>query len=292
MKPNVFRAFCDLAYEQAGIKLGEEKLALVSARVGKRLRALNLTSEVDYLEVLRTDDGGELIEFLDVISTNFTSFFREPAHFDRLAQDLGARLAQGQKSFRLWCAASSSGEEPYTIALVLDQLFAGHERSRPGGTAGQPGSQRSGELAKASDQRGGVDWKVLATDISTKVLGMAKRGQYRAQQLKAVQRDALARSFVKLRGDASGDDVIYEAGHELKSHLTFARLNLARPPFPMRGPFDAVSRSRTEARPLVGGTTPRRILINVLLPAPLAPTRPMMPDSTLRSSISRALTWP
>ena len=212
MKPNVFRAFCDLAYEQAGIKLGEEKLALVSARVGKRLRALNLTSEVDYLEVLRTDDGGELIEFLDVISTNFTSFFREPAHFDRLAQDLGARMAQGQKSFRLWCAASSSGEEPYTIALVLDQLFAGQ----------------------------GVEWKVLATDISTKVLGMAKRGQYRAQQLKAVQRDALARSFVKMRGDATGDDVVYEAGPELKSHLTFARLNLARPPFPMRGPFDAV----------------------------------------------------
>jgi chemotaxis protein methyltransferase CheR len=121
-------------------------------------------------------------------------------------------MEQGQKSFRLWCAASSSGEEPYTIALVLDQLFAGQ----------------------------GVDWKVLATDISTKVLGMAKRGQYRAQQLKAVQRDALARSFVKVRGDASGDDVIYEAGHELKSHLTFARLNLARPPFPMRGPFDAV----------------------------------------------------
>jgi chemotaxis protein methyltransferase CheR len=215
MKPNVFRAFCDLAYEQAGIRLGEEKLALVSARVGKRLRALNLTNEVDYLEVLRTDDGGELIEFLDVISTNFTSFFREPAHFDRLAADLGARLEKGQKTFRLWCAASSSGEEPYTIALVLEQLFSGS----------------------------GVDWKVLATDISTRVLGMAKRGQYRAQQLKAVPREALASSFVKLRDGehaASGDDVLYEAGRELKSHLTFARLNLARPPFPMRGPFDAV----------------------------------------------------
>jgi len=221
MKPNVFRAFCDLAYQQAGIKLGEEKWALVSARVGKRLRALNLSSEVDYLEVLRRGDGGELIEFLDVISTHFTSFFREPAHFDRLAQDLGARLAKGQKTFRLWCAASSSGEEPYTIALVLEQLFAGHVR-------------------RASDPGSGVDWKVLATDLSTRVLGMAKRGQYRAQQLKTVPRDALARSFVKLQGDASGDDVVYEAGPELKSHLTFARLNLARPPFPMRGPFDAV----------------------------------------------------
>ncbi|MDP1829172.1 MAG: CheR family methyltransferase [Archangium sp.] len=210
MRATDFRAFCDLAYQQAGIRLGEEKQALVSARVGKRLRALNLQTETQYLEVLRTDDGGELIEFLDVISTNFTSFFREPAHFDALAADLGKRLAGGQQSFKLWCAAASSGEEPYTIALVLDELFAGQ----------------------------GVDWRVLCTDISTRVLGMAKRGQYRGQQLKSVRRDALARSFIKRSGE--GDEAIYEAGAELKSHLTFSRLNLARPPFPMRGPFDAV----------------------------------------------------
>ena len=86
----------------------------------------------------------------------------------------------------------------------------------------------------------GVDWKVLCTDISTKVLGMAKRGQYRAPQLKAVKREALARHFVKLRGEGTGDDAVYEVSRELKAHLTFARLNLARPPYPMRGPFDAV----------------------------------------------------
>ncbi len=212
MRPNDFRAFCDLAYEQAGIKLGEEKLALVSARVGKRLRALNLANETAYLQVLKADDGKELIEFLDVISTNFTSFYREPAHFDRLKEDLGRAMEGGQTTFTVWCAAASSGEEPYTIALVLEELFAGKR----------------------------IEWRVLCTDISTKVLAMAKAGRYRAAQLKAVGREALARHFVKVSDGASADEAIFEVRRELKQHLTFARLNLARPPFPMRGPFDAV----------------------------------------------------
>lgn len=211
MRPHVFRALCDLAYEQAGIRLGDEKLALVSARVGKRVRALQLHDENEYLEVLRRDDGAELIEFLDVISTNFTSFYREPAHFERLATHLGASLARGQQQFRIWCAASSSGEEPYTIGLVLEELFEG----RP------------------------IDWKVLATDISTKVLGMAKRGRYREGQLRAVRKDSLKRHFVQVERPA-GDEAVYEASAGLKQHLTFARLNLAHPPYPMRGPFDVV----------------------------------------------------
>jgi chemotaxis protein methyltransferase CheR len=212
MRPNIFRAFCDLAYEQAGIKLGDEKLALVSARVGKRLRALNLDDETAYLEKLKAGDGQEMIEFLDVISTNFTSFYREPAHFDRLAEDLGRLVELGQTSFTVWCAAASSGEEPYTIALVLEELFAGKR----------------------------IEWRVLCTDLSTRVLAMAKTGRYRGQQLKAVNREALARHFVKVSEGSSSDESIYEVRRELKQHLTFARLNLARPPFPMRGPFDAV----------------------------------------------------
>jgi chemotaxis protein methyltransferase CheR len=212
MRPADFKAFCDLAYSQAGIRLGEEKIALVSARVGKRLRALELPTERAYLDFLENDKtGGELIEFLDVISTNFTSFFREPAHFERLAADLKERLQAGQKSFRLWCAAASSGEEPYTIALVLEELFAGQ----------------------------GVDWKVLCTDISTRVLGLARRGVYREQQLRAVRKDSLTRHFIKRPG-SGGEETTYEVSPELKRHLTFARLNLAQPPFPMKGPFDAV----------------------------------------------------
>lgn len=212
MRPADFRAFCDLAYSQAGIRLGEEKLALVSARVGKRLRALNLPSERAYLDLLENDrSGGELVEFLDVISTNFTSFFREPAHFDRLTAELEQYRADGQRTFKLWCAAASSGEEPYTIALVLEELF---------------GNQ-------------GVDWRVLCTDISTRVLAMAKRGVYREQQLRTVRRESVARHFLKHRAEPGGE-AEYEVRPELKQHLTFSRLNLAQPPFPMRGPFDAI----------------------------------------------------
>jgi chemotaxis protein methyltransferase CheR len=212
MRPTVFRALRDLAYQQAGISLGEEKLALVSARVGKRLRALSLADEDDYLEYLRQDrTGAELVEFLDVISTNFTSFFREPPHFELLRQHIGARLESGQRSFRVWCAASSSGEEPYTLALVLSELFEGR----------------------------GVDWKVLATDLSTRVLALAKLGRYTSTQLKTVPRDALQRYFAPTGQEQRGDRV-FEVSAELKRQVTFARLNLARPPYPMRGPFDAI----------------------------------------------------
>jgi chemotaxis protein methyltransferase CheR len=212
MRPTVFRALRDLAYQQAGISLGEEKLALVSARVGKRLRALSLDDEEAYLHFLQGDkSGNELVEFLDVISTNFTSFFREPPHFEWLQKSLQAMLDGGQRQFRVWCAASSSGEEPYTLALVLSALFEGR----------------------------GVDWKVLATDISTKVLGMAKKGHYTQAQLKAVPREALNRHFVRLDEERRGEP-LYAVGDQLKRQVTFARLNLARPPYPMRGPFDAV----------------------------------------------------
>lgn len=209
MRSSVFRALCDVAYDQAGIRLGEEKLALVAARVGKRLRALNLDDEAKYLDVLKSDDGSELVAFLDVISTNFTSFYREPAHFDRLRADLEQMRERGQKQVRIWCAASSSGEEPYTLALTLESVFA----------------------------NSGVDWRVLATDISTKVLAQAKQGRYREGQLKSVSREQRAQYFQRVSKDG---EAIYEVVPSLKAHLTFARLNLAHPPFPMRGPFDAV----------------------------------------------------
>ena len=212
MRPTVFRALRDLAYQQAGISLGEEKLALVSARVGKRLRALSLTDEEDYLQFLQKDTTGtELVAFLDVISTNFTSFFREPPHFEWLKRHLGARLQAGARQVRVWCAASSSGEEPYTLALVLAELFEGR----------------------------GIDWKVLATDLSTRVLGLAREGRYTHAQLKAVPREALARYFERTGAQHRGEEV-FAVSEALKRQVTFARLNLARPPFPMRGPFDAI----------------------------------------------------
>lgn len=209
MRGTVFRGLCDVAYQQAGIRLGDEKLALVTARVGKRLRALNLADEAEYLELLRRDDSGsELTAFLDVISTNFTSFYREPDHFTRLEALLAAAVKAGQQTFRIWCAASSSGEEPYTLAIVLAEVL------------------------------GSRDWKILATDISTRVLTQARAGVYRPEHVKPVPRELLARYFEAGRGDDG--EPRYAVTASLKQRVTFARLNLSQPPFPMRGPFDAI----------------------------------------------------
>ncbi|MFT3837008.1 MAG: CheR family methyltransferase [Myxococcaceae bacterium] len=210
MDSATFAAFRALAYDQAGIDLGPNKAELVSARVARRVKELGLGSPREYADLLAADEGGqELVKFLDAISTNFTSFFREPSHFDELRDHARARLLAGQKRFRFWSAASSSGEEPYTMAMVLADVFDNHN----------------------------VDWALLATDISTKVLGEASEGIYTAQQVQAVPAQTRARHFKVLR---TGGETQYAVNEALKKHVTFARMNLSTPPFPMKGPFDAI----------------------------------------------------
>ncbi len=213
MNATVFRALRDLAYQQAGIHLGDEKVPLVSARVGKRLTALGLPDERAYLDFLKADrTGAEMVQFLDVISTNFTSFFREPRHFEQLQRAIARWAGQGQQRFRLWCAAASSGEEPYTLAMVLDETLSASR----------------------------ADWRVLCTDISTKVLAMAQAGQYHGKQLAPVRKELVSRHFSRLPGVDKAGDTVYQASDALKAHLTFKRLNLAQPPFPMKGPLDVI----------------------------------------------------
>src|SRR5919198_6092069 len=111
MEPQLFQRFAALAYEKAGISIRPGKEALVAARVAKRQRALSIPDPGAYLHYLEGDaSGDELACFLDVISTHFTSFFREPDHFDLLAAELARLAAAGQRRIRLWSAASSTGE--------------------------------------------------------------------------------------------------------------------------------------------------------------------------------------
>jgi chemotaxis protein methyltransferase CheR len=205
----VFQRFCAHAHQQAGISLGPNKEALVTARVGKRMRALGIEDERGYLDYLEADRSGEeLVQFLDVISTNHTSFFREPDHFDLLRTLLAEWRRLAQRRLRIWSAASSTGEEPYSIVMtVLDAL---------------------------SDLD--IDFKLLATDISTRVLAQAQAGVYPAERLTAIPHPMLARFFK--RGE--GSEETYRVRDEVKQHLVFRRLNLSQPPFPMRGPFDIV----------------------------------------------------
>lgn len=211
LDPQLFQRFCDIAYSKAGIKLRDGKEALVAARVAKRLRVLGLATPAEYLKLLEGDlDGGELVSFLDTISTNFTSFFRESTHFERLHEYLEHCLNAGRKRIRIWCAASSSGEEPYTIAMTAAEVL---------------GSR--------------VDWRILATDISTKILTQAQQGIYSEPTLKDVPRH-LRTKYFDPAPSARHHQPHWQVNSELRNHVSFKRLNLAKPPFPMKGPLDVV----------------------------------------------------
>jgi chemotaxis protein methyltransferase CheR len=208
MDASTFRRFCSIAYDKAGITLGPSKEALVAARVGKRLRALGLATEKEYLARLeQEEDGEEIIQFLDVISTNHTAFFREPDHFELLRRVAGDWKAAGKTKLRLWSAASSTGEEPYSIAFTLADALEGLE----------------------------VDWRILATDISTQVLKRAEAAVYVGQKFAGIERGEQRRYF-----DRTATPDAYVVKESIRKHVAFRRLNLATPPYPMRGPFDLI----------------------------------------------------
>jgi chemotaxis protein methyltransferase CheR len=209
MDARTFKDFQAIAYQKAGIALGDGKAALVQARLGKRLRELGLSSEREYLEVLRADGDDEVVLFLDAISTNFTKFYREPDHFKTLKDGVVAARAAGQTRFRFWSAASSSGEEPYTIAMVLEPVLQG------------------------------CDWKLLATDISTRVLARAVAGVYTSEEVQGIPPAVLQRYLDRLPPDAEGEPR-WAVQDRLKAHVAYSRLNLVTRPYPIKGPFDAI----------------------------------------------------
>lgn len=210
MERKIFNQLREIIYQASGIALSEKKESLVAARIGKRMRALGIELPKDYLEIVKADKtGGEIIEMLDAISTNVTSFFREPNHFLFVDAAFKKWLDQGQKSFRFWSAASSTGEEPYTLAMVLKEVLTKQK----------------------------ADVKILGTDISTRVLQVCRKGLYREEKMASVppsMRDRYAdRKLI--------DGVpCYAIKPELKQMVSFGRLNLSKPPFPMNGPFDVV----------------------------------------------------
>lgn len=210
MDTKTFDSFRDLVYDKSGINLGDHKQALVSARVGKRMRELGIDDYNDYLKrVVGDNTDEEIVQLLDVISTNVTSFFRENVHFEHIRALFTGWLAQGQRRFRFWSCASSTGEEPYTLAMTLLDAAAGAD----------------------------VDIRILATDISTKVLKKCKEGVYPENKTEGIPPAFVKRFFVK---DANSGDPVYRINDTVKSLVSFTRMNLAKPPFLMQGPFDVV----------------------------------------------------
>lgn len=207
MKASSYASLRDFVYKRTGIQLGDSKQALVMARVAQRLRALGRNDPDEYIrDVLREDDNGEIVHLLDAISTNFTSFFREAIHFERLAVLLKDWRSAGQRSVRIWCAAASTGEEPYTLSMVCQETL--------------------GEA---------MDLRILATDLSTRVLDSCREGAYHESRMEPVPPSSLKRWFHPPDGDG-----FHKATSVLRAPLSFARLNLMETPYPMKGPFDAI----------------------------------------------------
>ncbi|MFZ5764304.1 MAG: CheR family methyltransferase [Thermodesulfobacteriota bacterium] len=208
-----FKKFSALVFAQTGIFLKPEKKELLNARLGKRLRACGITSFSAYYDyVVRDKSGAELVHLINCVSTNFTSFFREKAHFDFLETEvLPGFLKSGQTSavMKVWSAACSSGEEPYTLAMVLSSFAAAHPAFR---------------------------FSLLATDISTRVLAMAEVGIYAMDKVDKVPPEHLRRFFQKGVGKCAG---FVKVKDELRRTLTFRRFNLMDP-FPWKGEMDVI----------------------------------------------------
>ncbi|NQT93410.1 MAG: methyltransferase domain-containing protein [Lentisphaerae bacterium] len=210
MDAAVFDKFRQIVYEKSGISLKPGKEALVSARVAKRMRALGIPDHRSYLRFVTEDESQqEFIHLIDAISTNVTSFFREAAHFDYLTTLLQGWLAGGQRRFRFWSAASSSGEEPYSMAITVLESAGRHN----------------------------ADIRILATDISTQILVKCTEGVYSREKVEPVPSMLRKRYFDQVRENA---EVSYRVKAPLKNITVFRRLNLAEPPFPMKGPMDAI----------------------------------------------------
>jgi chemotaxis protein methyltransferase CheR len=206
----------DLVYSHSRINLGPDKRELVSARLGKRLRATNITSISDYCRFLQQKESGdELAHLIDAISTNHTFFFREPQHFEFLTKtlvpEMEARRATAKwPSFNVWSAASSSGEEPYSIAIALLEYF-GNRSTWP--------------------------WRIEATDISHKILQKARVGVYREDAVSKASPSVIRTHFQKGFGPQDGN---YRVKPHVQECVTFRQLNLLEGTPPFNEPFQLI----------------------------------------------------
>jgi chemotaxis protein methyltransferase CheR len=199
LHPAEFEKISRLAYEHFGVDLRNGKQALVEARIGKKLRELGLKSFQHYFDYVTGDKSGEaLAAMVDLLTTNHTSFFREPRHFDFMRDTIWPTL-RTRPQIHLWSAACSSGEEPYTIAMTLLE----HARQEA--------------LAKV---------KIRATDISTRMLDRGRSGTYPADRLKDVPYPVLQHNMLKGR-TATGDSFRFKP--EVRAMIAFEHLNLMRP---------------------------------------------------------------
>lgn len=217
LRPALFSKFQRLIYDESGIWLGEHKQALLTGRLARRLRLLGLEDMQEYLQlVTQPDQQHERAVMIDCITTNQTHFFREPRHYDFLAEEVfprwqSAAAAGGRtKLLRVWSAACSSGEEPYSLAMLLLKHFSPEQ---------------------------GWDIEVLATDICTLVLEKARAAVYPIDKAKEIPREFLRNYMLKGKGEQRD---LMKVSPEVHRLVRFARVNLHSESYPVIGFFDLI----------------------------------------------------
>jgi chemotaxis protein methyltransferase CheR len=196
LTPQTFDRIRRLVYDKAGIDLKKGKEQLVSARLARKLRETGTASYEDYMRRVETDRTGEsLVAMIDALTTNYTSFMRETAHFDFLKQVILPKLA-GRNSVDIWCAAAATGEEPYSLMFTMLDALSGI---------------------------GAPPCRLLATDISTRALDAARKGIYPAERFDACRREWLPKYLLRGDGDFTG---LYQVKPEVARRIEFRRLNL------------------------------------------------------------------
>ena len=207
-----FEAFRSLIYHLIGIQLNEQKKMLVISRLSRRLRQLNLNSFSEYLAYLdqSSDKEDEIVNLINQMTTNKTDFFREGHHFDFLRNQFMPHLAsQPAKNIRIWSAGCSSGEEPYTMAMVVDDFLRNNPQARIG-----------------------LDLKILATDVDTNVLAHARTGIYQSEAIAPIP--ANYRNIYFNRTETG-----FQVSPRLQSIIAFKRFNLMHD-FPFRYGFNLI----------------------------------------------------
>ncbi|TCV83305.1 CheR family methyltransferase [Sulfurirhabdus autotrophica] len=196
-----------LIYDHAGISLNQSKEDMVYSRLARRLRATGLQTFDQYLAFLETNDAAEWEAFTNSLTTNLTSFFREPHHFPILTEHI--QQHKNTHPIMLWCSASSTGEEPYSMAMTMVDLFGSYT----------------------------PPVKILATDLDTNVLAIAREGVYPLDRIEKLPEDTVKRFFLKGTGTQAGHVKVRQ---ELRDMITFRQINLLAPTWSIRGPFDAI----------------------------------------------------
>ncbi|MFZ4698498.1 MAG: CheR family methyltransferase [Candidatus Methylumidiphilus sp.] len=203
---NDFRVIQKLIYDYAGISLNDAKQNLVYSRLTRRLRANNITNFSSYLEFL-SKDKNEWQLFINALTTNLTSFFREPHHFPILARHI--KNLDTRETIALWSCAASTGEEPYSMAMTMVELFGSYT----------------------------PPVRIIATDIDTQALEQAKAGIYSMEKVDMLTPDQLRPFFLKGEGKNAG---LVKIREELKDIVTFRQVNLLNEDWSVRAPFAAI----------------------------------------------------